>query len=1520
MRRFPKTPTSDSNRLTSPTLLPSNVSTNASAISGSANNNTSTSFNTNGTNGSSTHTFSWSSVAAANSNNNTTSRSLHNEASEKSDVPGADSALNPFKYSKEFMLKLYKPVGLPLEFERHEYVTSEEPLQPMALIMLTEQEHKLLSGASVNSELTRRIVSNATGGVVTGNERVVERERVPFSPRGDKHIGTGLTSPRTERFVGITGGVLSERTSPRSNRPPRVSGTLNTSSVDDPVWNGVTRHAIGTFDSNGVFRIPGSNVDDESIDKSRKDDSERNKKIEQELEKKSQISLSDTGTYNQSAQDERLSPKKEQTEFQDESVNEIEESLKTISIKESQSSSQDNLKFKLDYHNTISEQQEQDDRNGWQESPGKEILQDENSEQKNVQEKFNQQEQDEQSLSLRHNEAEKQQKSQDVRNLILEEEEREKDRERENERDRERDQQLIEQQVIMQQLQLQQEKEKELQQRHEKQKMQRQFQEQEQLQIHMQQRQEQEQKQLQLQLQLQLQHQQQQQQLLLQQQQQQQQQILQDQQDLLQRQQQILQQQHQQLLLPHHFDPDQDDDVLKEAFSYSSVVGNSPPMSPGKSNKYSNTHSIIGTTSAFSDTTGASSLFSSGGITPDSRKITSEQKWLYRDPSGNIQGPFSSQEMNDWYKNGFFALSLLVKRVEDTTFEPLGVLIRKTGDDERPFSAPLMGSRPSLTISMPNNSSRIVNDPFPRTWATPTSPSTAQLFLEHQQRFNPFGGTASVPSTPFDRYQFGGVFGRNDVTNGWNDLGTTNNAWGSTSNAGNLSPRLPVPNSPPPLFNGTASFNVSPPQTYLEHQRALTSQIERQQFLMLQQRQIQQNQHTYPENFLRQQHQNFTGMPGPVSAPITNAPNSPFTDVLSRSSGWTTTTEQPPPSSPWGIVAPGIGVTPSRVSQSEDIGYFGLRKENNLGLQSRTGERPYDIMGGQIHETSFDNKTLDNVSESITKPVLGDEEAYGKKVEENVTNQEKTDTTQISKPPLQLTQKEELNRSKSSLREIQVEEERKKQYGEKEKPSVVSSTSNTVGKLSQYQKPNLNWGGNSPVTPSSPAPWAKDEDHSVQKNISLREIQEIEAKQAAERQGIERQVPERKSTTVSTINATLAPWAKDEDHSAQKTPSLREIQEMEAKQAAERQASERKVASTSTTNANSNKEDPIPSSISWGIVVPTPSNESNSSSLSTSPVVATPAWQANNTAPKKTLREIQKEEEEATKRRNKIREMQQAALNNANVSSSSTTTQSNVGKRYADTVSIVPPKKTPTNNVSNAWTTVASKTVTRATTNSSAATNGTSSVTMKSSIASKDSSTVWDTDHKNINNLQGSSRVQNQSVKPGETLKNGARAVGVNLGTSKNATTNSNVKSNNQSSGSAAPSSDYSTPKPPSEEFLKWCKQALRGLNNVNVEEFMQMLLSFPLDPPPATVEIIQDSIYANSPTLDGRRFADEFIKRRKADANGLPMNSLLSHMDNKASKDSTAGNISSKEDYAGNGAGAFKVVTAKKGKKKQAN
>lgn len=105
------------------------------------------------------------------------------------------------------------------------------------------------------------------------------------------------------------------------------------------------------------------------------------------------------------------------------------------------------------------------------------------------------------------------------------------------------------------------------------------------------------------------------------------------------------------------------------------------------------------------------------------------------------------------------------------------------------------------------------------------------------------------------------------------------------------------------------------------------------------------------------------------------------------------------------------------------------------------------------------------------------------------------------------------------------------------------------------------------------------------------------------------------------------------------------------------------------------------------------------------------------------------------------------------------------------------------------------------------------------------------------------------------------------------------------------------------------------------VDDFVQQLLFLP-----AEAEIISDSVYANSQTLDGRRFADEFIRRRKlADKGIVESVSPSAFGDQKngggwnevAKKGSTASATSqtSREEESSNA--AFKVVAPrKKGKR----
>ncbi|KAJ3181282.1 hypothetical protein HDU87_001413 [Geranomyces variabilis] len=60
------------------------------------------------------------------------------------------------------------------------------------------------------------------------------------------------------------------------------------------------------------------------------------------------------------------------------------------------------------------------------------------------------------------------------------------------------------------------------------------------------------------------------------------------------------------------------------------------------------------------------------------------QSWQYKDPSGIVQGPFTAAQMHEWFRSGYFSDELPIKRVDDYSYEPLARLLQKYGRD-RPF-------------------------------------------------------------------------------------------------------------------------------------------------------------------------------------------------------------------------------------------------------------------------------------------------------------------------------------------------------------------------------------------------------------------------------------------------------------------------------------------------------------------------------------------------------------------------------------------------------------------------------------------------------------------------------------------------------------------------------------------------------------------------------------------------------------------------------------------------------------------
>ncbi|ORX39105.1 hypothetical protein BD324DRAFT_649196 [Kockovaella imperatae] len=301
--------------------------------------------------------------------------------------------------------------------------------------------------------------------------------------------------------------------------------------------------------------------------------------------------------------------------------------------------------------------------------------------------------------------------------------------------------------------------------------------------------------------------------------------------------------------------------------------------------------------------------------------------------------------------------------------------------------------------------------------------------------------------------------------------------------------------------------------------------------------------------------------------------------------------------------------------------------------------------------------------------------------------------------------------------------------------------------------------------------------------------------------------PSPDKATPSAVSARPAPWA-DKEGSRTGGLSLREIQEAEAKEAEARRAA--KAAAATASPIPTPSADEKITSMTWGL--PT-SQKGAAPSVSTPPPVAgaAPAWGGGDAGPKKTLKQIQEEEE---KRKAKLAQGQgRTAASAANGSSAPS-----VKRGYADLAAASQTGQ----STGPGWTTVGP--------------GGKSSA----GVAAAPTATA-------------AAAPRPASIPPKPVTSIPSKPVSVITSTAK-------PKAN----GSAADEG-------PSVEFIKWTKQALTGLK-INVDEFIQMLLSFPVDPPASSrgdvLEIISDSVYANSSTLDGRRFAEEFMTRRKADAN----------------------------------------------------
>lgn len=96
----------------------------------------------------------------------------------------------------------------------------------------------------------------------------------------------------------------------------------------------------------------------------------------------------------------------------------------------------------------------------------------------------------------------------------------------------------------------------------------------------------------------------------------------------------------------------------------------------------------------------------------------SQDKWYYRDPQGETQGPFSSQEMADWFGAGYFTVQLMVRRQCDDQYFTLGDLVKQCP-----------GAVPFLSCRLPP----LKNEPVTSPLVTQGPPDPIQMQLQMQR-------------------------------------------------------------------------------------------------------------------------------------------------------------------------------------------------------------------------------------------------------------------------------------------------------------------------------------------------------------------------------------------------------------------------------------------------------------------------------------------------------------------------------------------------------------------------------------------------------------------------------------------------------------------------------------------------------------------------------------------------------------------------------------------------------------------
>ncbi|KAL2264212.1 hypothetical protein VTK26DRAFT_488 [Humicola hyalothermophila] len=808
---------------------------------------------------------------------------------------------------------------------------------------------------------------------------------------------------------------------------------------------------------------------------------------------------------------------------------------------------------------------------------------------------------------------------------------------------------------------------------------------------------------------------------------------------------------------------------------------------------------------------GASSSFPSNqaGAEPTAVRtmvMPDRMRWVYLDPQGTMQGPFSGLEMNDWYKANFFTPDLRVKRLEDPDFEPLGQLIRRIGNSREPFLVPQMG---------------IPHGPPPA--PGPFGAGSSEAIPPLQSAFPSFGRTltAQQQNDLERRKQEEQMFHARQ-----RELAQHHHPFG----------RLPPiqPGIPGALHHHSSAHSLQSQPSF-----------------------------------------------GSMTSPIGMAPQHPLGPITPGGAGFfdsAAALAQPSAQAPIGagadLFAPdlnfserqmlasmqGMAGLPGIFPGSQAVGgptgeNSGLRSQLPSIDQLQKDPQGFSTRLKEFHElrAQFDAEEAAAGSKAAS-PTEVTEQAPVKSEEQATAPPAPAAEAAAASKEAPAAAPEPTAPKKSSApapAELSLTEKVRKTQADKAKSSQPSAASD-------LPKPF-------PPPPVQATPLAAPTAQRPASNLPAR---------YGERSASG--TPDTASDGAALAPPPTAPWALQPGAEVQKGPSLKEIQEAEAKKAAKKEeaaAAARRAALEQEAAALREREraaaaaanSGLPPTSTWGtgspVSAPSGSPWKQPAALKAGAAGAGSAGGAS----KKTLAEIQREEE--ARKQKAAKEAAAAAAQHNN----NTPPASAMGKRYADLAGkvsgspgLVPSAPAAQVNQGGGWATVGAGGKVKIPTGPAVQSRSVSVGNAKTTPAPVAAKPV---------------------VKPAPTSLKDAKTLAM-------------------------------------EEFKKWLHRELsRGLIGVNdIDQFAATLLEMPLDP-----SILAEAVYGYSTTMDGRHFADEFVRRKKLADKGIveksdPVGSDARNNSNGgwsevAKKGSSAHNNAAKEDTAVPG---FRVVPSKKNKGKK--